>query len=144
MTLASFARSAVLAGALAFSGAALAETSTADVQGAADKWDAAYNGGKLDDLSAFYSKDAVLVTNADQRSGADIKAFFAGLKEKGFDGHKITVQSVRTKGDVVVATGRWEMTGPSEGGQKKTFSGNWINVLEKQDGGLKTLLHTWN
>jgi hypothetical protein len=36
------------------------------------------------------------------------------------------------------------MTGPVEGGTKKKFEGNWVNVMGRRNDGLRTVLHTWN
>ena len=49
-----------------------------------------------------------------------------------------------TLGDVLVLSGRWEMNGPGEGGARKKFEGNWINVMERRPDGWRTVLHTWN
>ncbi len=48
------------------------------------------------------------------------------------------------KDNLLIVSGRWEMAGPAEGGAKKKFEGNWVNVLEKRDGAWRTVLHTWN
>lgn len=144
MTLASFARSVALAGALLVPTFAYADTAQSEAQAAADKWDQAFNSGDMKALAGLYTADALLVTNAKTESGEAIETFFSGMKAKGFEGHKIVVQSVTQKGDLVIATGRWEITGPSDGGAKKKFEGNWVNVLERKDGQLKTALHSWN
>lgn len=143
MSFMSLARTAALAGALLVPTIAFADTAQTEAQAAADKWDQAFNSGDMAQLAGLYTKDAVLVTTGAAETGEGIPTFFKGLKSKGFNGHKIVVQSVRTKGDVIIATGRWEITGMADGA-KKTFEGNWVNVLERQNGELKSALHTWN
>ena len=77
--------------------------------------------------------------------GADkISAFFADLQAKGFKDHKITVQDTTQRGETVILTGLWQLTGPGEGGQSQSYGGNWVNVLEPHGDGWRALLHTWN
>ncbi len=67
-----------------------------------------------------------------------------GLKAKGWDDHKTTVKTAVAKDKLLIVSGRWQMTVPGDGGAKKTFEGNWVNVLERQPDGWRTVLHTWN
>jgi ketosteroid isomerase-like protein len=121
----------------------LADTKT-DAQTAADRWDQAYNSGDMDSLGEFYAPDATVIPKGAPVSGAGIQAFFAGLKAKGFDGHKTTVNAATPKDNLMVLTGRWSMTGPGEDGAKKIFEGNRVNVMERQGNEWRTVLHTWN
>ena len=115
-----------------------------EAQAAANRWDQAYNAGDTDKLGKLYTSEAIVVTKGKPQSGEDIGKFFSGLKSKGWDEHKTNVTFTQQKGDLVIVTGRWEMTGPGPDGAKKKFEGNWVNVMEKKDGELKTVLHTWN
>ena len=124
--------------------AARADQSLDEAQAAANKWDEIYNAGDMGKLSKLYTADAIVVTKGQPQSGAGIVTFFTGLKDKGWGDHKVTVKSVLPKGELLVATGRWAMSGPGEGGARKTFEGNWVNVLERRDGAWRTLMHTWN
>ncbi|WP_082494342.1 DUF4440 domain-containing protein [Methylobacterium sp. Leaf108] len=144
MSIKSLFHAAVIAGLLSTPQAAMADQMQDDAQAAADRWDQAYNAGEVDKLSNLYASDAIVVTKGKTQSGEDIGKFFSGLKSKGWDDHKTVVKSAQPKGDLVIVTGRWEMTGPGPDGAKKKFEGNWVNVLEKKDGSLKTVLHTWN
>ena len=125
---------------------ARADTAATEGRRAAETWDRAYNGGDMEALGKLYAPDARVIPKGAAVSGpADIQAFFTGLKAKGFDDHRITVHSARGSGDVLVLSGRWQMTGPGgEGGAKKAFEGNWVNVLERSGDGWRTVLHTWN
>lgn len=115
-----------------------------DAQAAASKWDAAYNSGEMDALAKLYTNDAVVVTKGTPKTSDGIKEFFAGLKSKGWDEHKTLVNSVLPKDNLLIVSGRWEMSGPTDGGTKKKFEGNWVNVMERQGDGWRTVLHTWN
>lgn len=122
----------------------LADPSQADAQSAASRWDEAYNGGDMDALAKLYTSDAIVVTKGAAQTSVGIQTFFAGLKAKGWDEHRTTVKSALPKDNLLVVTGRWEMTGPGEGGARKKFEGNWVNVLERRGEGWRTVLHTWN
>ncbi|GJE19319.1 hypothetical protein AIGOOFII_4062 [Methylobacterium marchantiae] len=99
----------------------------------------------MDGLKGLYATDAMVIPKGAAVSGAEgIGAFFAGLKAKGFDDPEIQVKSAQMKGDLLLVTGRWAMNGPGEGGAKKAFEGNWVNVLERQGDGWRTVLHSWN
>lgn len=122
----------------------LADQNVQDAQKAADKWDSTYNSGNMTELVKLYSPDAIVVTKGQPQNGEGIENFFSGLKSKGFDDHKVVVKSVIPKGNMLIASGRWEMSGPGEGGAKKKFDGNWVNVLERSSNEWRTVLHTWN
>ena len=119
---------------------------TSEVEAGAELWDAAFNGGDAAKLAAFYAADArVLPAGGAPVDGPDaIAAFFADLQAKGFSGHKITVDNVLEKGTTAIATGKWQLNGPAEGGGTTRYGGNWVNVLERTGAGWKVLLHTWN
>jgi ketosteroid isomerase-like protein len=136
---------AALAACLVLPTATRADTAASVGRSAAEAWDRIYNSGDMDTLGTLYAPDAQVIPKGAAISGpADIRTFFAGLKAKGFDDHRITVQSAREKGDVLVLSGRWAMTGPGEGGARKRFEGNWVNVMERSPEGWRTVLHTWN
>ncbi len=124
---------------------AQAEDLKGQVHAAAEKWDKTYNGDTAG-LSKLYTANATVIpAGGSPVTGTDaIQKFFTDVKAKGYDAHKITVQNVEPKGNVVIAYGRWEMVGPGDGGAKKTLQGNWINVMERQGDELRTVLHTWN
>lgn len=121
-----------------------ADTLHAEAQSAASTWDEAYNGGDMDKLAKLYAPDAIVITKGAPQTSDGIPKFFSGLKAKGWDAHKTTVKTALPKDNLLIVSGRWEMSGPADGGAKKTFEGNWVNVLEKRDGAWRTVLHTWN
>ena len=116
------------------------------VQEAASKWDEAFNNGDAAQITKMYSSGAALLPPGHPTvSGeANIQEYWAATISKGFGQHKVTVQQAETKGDMGYAYGRWQATGPEESGTKKQYEGNWANVLERQGGEWKTVLHTWN
>ncbi|GJD78488.1 YybH family protein [Methylobacterium gregans] len=133
----------VALGMLAVSSPAQSDALQTEAQGAATKWDESYNKGDMDALSKLYTNDAIVVTKGMPQSGEGIQKFFSGLKSKGWEDHKTTVKTALPKDNLLIVSGRWEMTGPAEGGAKK-FEGNWVNVMERRSDGWRTVLHTWN
>lgn len=118
-----------------------------DVQAAAERWDETFNSGDASRLATIYAPDArVIPAGGAAVFGAEaIGAFFADLVSKGFRGHKITVDHVDEKGPVAIASGKWQLSGPGEGGTTAQYGGNWVNVLERTAAGdWRVLLHTWN
>ena len=118
----------------------------AQVRADAGKWDAAFNAGDIAGLSGFYADNAVVVPAGGKPvSGPEaIGAFFKDLQSKGFADHKIVVGTVLDQGDTRVATGTWQLNGPSDEGGTKQYGGNWVNVLVRANDGWRVLLHTWN
>jgi ketosteroid isomerase-like protein len=138
-------RAALLAASLTLAAPARADDPKAVAQAAADRWDQSFNTGDMETLTTLYGTDAeVVAKGAPLADASRIRAYFTDVRAKGFADHKIMVQSARAKGDLLIASGRWEATGPGDGGARKTFSGNWVNVLERQGDGWRTVLHTWN
>jgi ketosteroid isomerase-like protein len=117
-----------------------------EVEAAAKRWDEAFNGGDPAKLAPFYAAEArALPAGGPAVDGPEaIAAFFADLQAKGFSDHKITVDNVLEKGATAIATGKWQLTGPAEGGGTTQYGGNWVNVLERTGSGWQVLLHTWN
>lgn len=145
MSFRSHTRVLIFVAALAVTAPAIAEDAKVTAQAAADRWDQSFNAGDMDTLSKLYGPDAEVVTKgAPLADGPGIQTYFSNLKSKGFADHKVTVQSAKAKGDLLIASGRWEASGPGDGGARKVFSGNWVNVLERQGDGWRTVLHTWN
>ena len=126
--------------------AAQAQDFKSAAQSAASKWDETFNKGDAAQLAKMYgSNGALLPPGSSPVVGAqNIQQFWTTTIGKGFGQHKVTVQQAETKGDMGYAYGRWQATGPGEGGAKKQYEGNWSNVLERQGGEWKTVLHSWN
>jgi uncharacterized protein (TIGR02246 family) len=118
----------------------------AEIKAAAERWDAAFNSGDAEAVAEFYASDArVVPSGGNEVFGAEaIGKFFGDLIAKGFSGHKITVDNVAEKGPLAIATGKWQLSGPGEGGATEQYSGNWVNVLERDGDGWRVVLHTWN
>jgi uncharacterized protein (TIGR02246 family) len=116
------------------------------IAASASNWDKAFNADDMQALAAFYTPDALVIPagGAPVSGPAAIAAFFADLKSKGFSGHAITVDKVLDQGATQIATGKWQLDGPSEDGTPKRYGGNWVNVLTKSGDGWRVVLHTWN
>ncbi len=138
-----FAFRMIALGMLAIASPAQSDAMQTEAQSAATKWDEAYNKGDMDTLSKLYTNDAIVVTKGMPQSGEGIQKFFSGLKSKGWEDHKTIVKTALPKDNLLIVSGRWEMTGPTDGGTK-TFDGNWVNVMERRSDGWRTVLHTWN
>lgn len=112
----------------------------------ASNWDIAFNAPDTNGLAAFYAPNALVIpAGGAPVSGPDaIVAFFTDLKSKGFSGHTITVDKVLDHGATQIATGKWQLNGPSDEGTTKQYGGNWVNVLSSSAEGLRIVLHTWN
>ena len=68
-------------------------------------------------------------------------------KNEGADNianHLTFAQPLKAAGYATAMAGKWQLSGPGEGGAKAQFGGNWVNVLEKTADGWRVLLHTWN
>lgn len=117
-----------------------------DVKNAAAQWDAAFNSGDTAALASFYAEDGrFLPAGATPVVGATaIGGFLGEVIAKGFRDHKITVEHVEEKGPIAIATGKWQVAVPGEGGALVQHSGNWANVLERAGSGWQVLLHMWN
>jgi ketosteroid isomerase-like protein len=119
---------------------------TGDVKAAAERWDEAFNSGDTGTLAGYYAAEARVVPagGAPVVGPEAIGKFFADLIANGFSSHKITVETVEEKGPVVIATGKWQLSGPGENGATAQLGGNWVNVLEQSAEGWRVLLHMWN
>lgn len=115
-------------------------------QAIADLWDQTFNKGDTAALGKLYGENGTVIPagGSPVQGPEAIAAFFADLQAKGFKDHRITVQDAVEKGETLILTGRWQLNGPGEGGATQTYGGNWVNVLERQGDGWRTLLHTWN
>ncbi|MDH4981357.1 DUF4440 domain-containing protein [Hyphomicrobium sp. D-2] len=119
---------------------------TSSIAAGAERWDATFNGGDTAELAKFYAADArVIPAGGAPVAGPEaIGKFFADLIANGFKDHRITVESVTEKGPIAIASGKWALSGPGEGGATAQYGGNWVNVLERDGDGWRVLLHTWN
>ena len=86
------------------------------------RWSVSFSGLALAALMASGIADAIVVTKGMPQSGDGIRTFFSGLKSKGWEDHKTTVTTALPKDNLLILSGRWEMSGPAEGGTKKKFS----------------------
>ncbi|MBR2537708.1 MAG: DUF4440 domain-containing protein [Hyphomicrobium sp.] len=109
-------------------------------------WDQAFAAGDFAKLKGLYA-DAARVIPSGGKPVADrdaIGAFFAGIHGNGLTKHRIDVQSVTARGDTVIASGGWSLSGANAAGEAQQFGGNWVNVLGREGDNWKILLHTWN
>ena len=108
-------------------------------------WDQSFNTGDMDTPTSLYGADAEVVTGGAPLSGGPgSQTSFTDLGIEGFADHTVTVQSAETNGDLLTASGRWEASGPGDGGARKVFSGHRVNIPERLGNAWCGVLPTWN
>jgi uncharacterized protein (TIGR02246 family) len=110
-------------------------------------WNAAFNAGNADAVSAFYADEATIApAGSPQISGREaIRNFWQGLIDNKVSGHHIECLEVSHDGTLAFQRGHWGATATAADGSKQSFSGNLLVIYrQQQDGSLKTLVHTWN
>ena len=139
-------RAVILAAAVLLPTLTLAQDFKAQAEASAARWDQTFNKGDAAGVAKLYGQNArLLPAGAPAVTGeTNIQQFWGGLIQKGFGQHKISVQGAEAKGDLAYVYGRWQATGPGEGGAAKQYEGNWLNVMERQGGEWRTVLHGWN
>lgn len=119
---------------------------TGEIKAFAEAWDSAFNAGDMAKLAGFYAERPVVVPAGDKpvEGQEAVGAFFADVRAQGLTTHRIDVQAVIDRGETVIAHGTWSLIGATDGGGALKFGGNWVNVLARDGGTWKILLHTWN
>ncbi len=119
---------------------------TGEIKTFAETWDSAFNAGDMAKLAGFYAAHPVVIPAGGMpvEGQEGIGAFFASVRGQGLTTHRIDVQAVIDRGDTAIARGTWSLNGTAEGGGDLKFGGNWVNVLTRDGGTWKILLHTWN
>jgi ketosteroid isomerase-like protein len=114
-----------------------------DIRAFAAKWDEIFNEGDVSKLEGLYDSEATVVPagGTPAKGPAEIGKFFSDIRSKGLTRHEIAVHSLIERGDVRVAIGTWSLSGVDD---DQKFGGNWVNVLSRDGGTWKILLHTWN
>jgi uncharacterized protein (TIGR02246 family) len=111
------------------------------------KWNDAFNRGDARAVMSLYVDDAKLLppTNAVVSGSQEIRAFWESMIKNGFANHAIEIVEVRAIGDMAYEAAKWRATGPGKDGGEQSYSGNLVNIFERQsDGSWKSRLHTWN
>lgn len=114
------------------------------VQALVAGWTAAFNAGRTSDLTGFYADDARLVppgrpvlTEAKAFAG-----FFSDIRAQGFRDYAVEIVDALPTNGVVVASGRWALSGPGPDGAEHRYEGNCLIVLDS--GAARILAHMWN
>ncbi|KNY20752.1 nuclear transport factor 2 family protein [Methylobacterium sp. ARG-1] len=115
------------------------------VQTLVDAWSAAFNAGRIDDLVAFYAPEARLVPPGRAvLSGAQaLRGYFSEIRIQGFRDYRVGIEDVLTEAGMVVATGRWALTGPGPDGVEHRYEGNWLIGLAAANPG-RVVVQMWN
>ncbi len=111
------------------------------------RWNAAFNAGKAEEVTAFYDAEATLMpAGGEAVSGpAAILAFWQGLLAQGVHDHDIAFAGADIDGNLAVQRGRWRASAKNEAGQLQHFGGHVQLVYKRQaDAQWKILTHIWN
>jgi len=110
------------------------------------KWNEAFNKKDAGQVAKLYGPNAALLPPESPAvvGEQNILQFWTTNFGEGFSQHTVTVQQAEAKGDMGYTYGRWQATGPGEGGADTLYEGSWSNVLERQGGQWKIVLHAWN
>lgn len=119
---------------------------TGEIEAFASAWDQSFSAGDFAKLKGFYADTARVIPSGGKpvEGQEGIAAFFADVRSNGLTTHAIDVQSVTARGDTVIASGGWSLSGANSAGEPQKFGGNWVNVLARDGDSWKILLHTWN
>lgn len=120
--------------------------SKTQVQALVDGLAGAFNAGRTGDLPGFYTPDArVVPPGRPAVTGADgISGFFSDIRAQGFRDYAVEVGDTLAKDGVVVASGRWRLTGPGHDGARHAYEGNWLTLLDRSTGAWRILAQMWN
>jgi ketosteroid isomerase-like protein len=135
----------VLAGAFA-ANATVADDLRQEVETLNARWNAAFNRGDVDALTAMYTADAIVMPpNRTLTSPAQIRSLWRDQVISGYREFRIEVVDVRQEGNLIYEVGVWSATASTPNGAERHYGGNLVNIFERQaDGVLKSRLHTWN
>ena len=133
----------VAAALLLAAGPASAAGVRADIEAGDSKFIALLAKGDAAGLAAMYAAGGQLVPpNSDFVSGApDIQKFWQGAIDAGIKNAKFTTLDVTARGDLAVATGKYEMSG-ADG--KVLDNGKYVVVWKREGGRWKLLRDMWN
>lgn len=116
------------------------------IQALVDRWTAAFNAGRTDELASFYAPDARLVPpGRPVLKGVEaLRGFFRDIRGQGFRDYQVAIDDTFAKGESTVASGRWTVTGPGPDGASHRYDGNWLIVLQGNGAPDQFLVHMWN
>jgi uncharacterized protein (TIGR02246 family) len=119
----------------------------AQVEVANSAWTSAFNSKNVDQITTLYTDDALLLAAGDEAIKGKEK--IADHWRKVFDRNHddqiaFEIIDVHREGGIVYVVGRFQGSYTSEG-QKNTFSGNNLRILEPTEAGVwKTRVHIYN
>jgi ketosteroid isomerase-like protein len=118
-----------------------------EVEAVNSQWNAAFNRGDVEALTAMYTADAIVMP-PDVRSLANsdqIRSYWKYRVSSGYREHNIDVVDIHEEGRLIYEAGVWTATAASADGKIQRYGGNLVNVFERQpDGTLKSRLQSWN
>ena len=116
------------------------------VQALVDNWVEAFNAGRADDLAALYAPDARIVPpGRPALKGPDgMRGYFSDVRAQGFRDYTVEIDDAFMNGEFLIASGRWGLTGPGVERARPRYEGNWLNLLNRDAGAWRIVVHMWN
>ena len=115
------------------------------------KWDEAQNNNDAAALAAFFTEDAVLVTDRGSVYGREaIGKYFADLfKEYHFSNYvgkpdQYSPYTIGTAGNALWSSGEWSLTLQAKTGGPIPLKGNWAEIYVRQGDAWKVRMQIWN
>ena len=115
------------------------------------KWDEAQNNNDAAALAAFFTEDAVLVTDRGSVYGREaIGKYFADVfKEYHFSNYvgkpdQYSPYTIGTAGNALWSSGEWSLTLQAKTGGPIPLKGNWAEIYVRQGDAWKVRMQIWN
>lgn len=117
------------------------------VEQANQQWNAAFNQGNVEQISALYTDDATLSpgNGAVLKGRTEIEQLFASFIQNGVHNHQIEIVEVIATDGQVTQLAHWQADGVNADNQAVTFGGVLMSVLQQNEAGEWQLQsHVWN
>ena len=117
-----------------------------EVRAAYTAWDKAFEKADAKAIASFYADDAIFLPTSHEviRGRAGVEKFFSVLFGMGVTGHKLDLIDARAEGKLLYGTAKWSANGKDASGKDQPWGGLATHIFERQRGGLKIKLHTFN
>ena len=117
------------------------------IEAANAEWNKALNSGKVKDLAALYTENAILSPgNGNTLVGrSEIENLFKSFVDAGVHNHTLEIVEVGGSDKMIYQVARWNAEGAEANGETPSFGGITTSVLEQSaDGNWLACTHVWN
>ena len=117
------------------------------IEAANAEWNKALNSGKVKDLAALYTENAILSPgNGNTLVGrSEIENLFKSFVDAGVHNHTLEIIEVGGSDKLIYQVARWSAQGAEANGETPSFGGVTTSVLElSTDGNWLASTHIWN